>query len=705
MGPLYKSPSRWRHNSFFALFLYAGIIFSATIGAQTTPVVVDSGVLAYPFDLSQVTLSGGRWQQNQVRTTSYLKFVDINRMLYVFRSNHKLSTNGATANGGWDAPSFPFRSHVQGHFLTAWAQCYAQQHDSTCASQATKFVAELLKCQNNNGAAGFAAGYLSGFPESDFTALEAGTLSSGNVPYYAIHKTLAGLLDVWRYIGDSNSKTVLLALAGWVDKRTSKLSTAQMQKVLNTEFGGMTEVLSDIYYMTGNSQWLKVAQRFEHAAVLGPLASNRDQLNGLHANTQLPKWIGAAREFKASGNMTYLSIARNAWTFTVNSHTYAIGGNSQSEHFHAPNAIAAYLKTDTAEACNSYNMLKLTRELWVTNPSSTTYFDYYERTLMNHLIGQQNPSDNHGHITYFSSLNPGGKRGVGPAWGGGTWSTDYASFWCCQGTGIETNTKLADSIYFYDSSSLYVNLFAPSILNWSARSTTITQVTTYPVSDTTTLQISGSGTWTMRIRIPAWSSNVVIRVNGNSAGINTTPGTYAAIQRTWATGDTVTVTIPLNFRLVTANDNNAVAAVAYGPVILCGNYASTSLSANPSLSLSSLKRTSSSSLAFSATANGVNINLSPFYDGQGFNYVVYWAVSGSLPAPTTPPIPSSTTKPTFVTSGVSTVTSSKVSEPSPTNTNVPGQYMQCGGKGWSGSTDCVSPYTCTYSNEWYSQCL
>jgi len=689
------------------------ILTSTVAGQAVAPVVAELGVSAYPFDISQVTLGSGRWQENQARTNTYLKFVDINRMLYVFRSNHKLSTNGASENGGWDAPSFPFRGHIQGHFLSAWAQCYAQLRDSTCSSQATNFVAELLLCQNNNAAAGFATGYLSGFPESDFSALEAGTLTNGNVPWYVIHKILAGLLDVWRNIGDGNAKTVLLALAGWVDTRTAKLSYSQMQNVLNTEFGGMTEVLSDLYYMTGNTQWLTVAKRFEHAAVLDPLELDEDSLNGLHANTQFPKWIGAAREYKASGNTTYHNIALNAWTITVNAHSYAIGGNSQAEHFHAPNAIAAYLTTDTAESCNSYNMLKLTRELWVTNPSSTTYFDFYERTLMNQMIGQQNPADSHGHVTYFSSLNPGGSRGLGPAWGGGTWSTDYESFWCCQGTGLETNTKLADSIYFYDSSSLYVNLFAPSVLNWSARSTTITQTTTYPITDTTTLQVDSSSTWTMRIRIPAWSNGVVITVNGASAGVSTAAGTYAAISRTWAPGDTVTVTIPLNFRLITANDNSNVAAVAYGPVILCGDYGSTSLSSNPTLTLSSLKRTSSSSLAFTGTANGATINLGPFYDGQGFNYVVYWALSGSLPPATTVSVSISTTRSTAVvtsgsttsTVGGTTLTTTTTTSSQPTGTGVAALYGQCGGQGWTGPTVCASPYTCVYSNEYYSQCL
>lgn len=398
-----------------------GVLASATgaellgsfpaMAAELPPARADIGVSAYPFALGQVRFTAGRFLDNQTRTLNYLRFVDVERLLYNFRANHRLSTNGAVATGGWDAPTFPFRTHMQGHFLTAWAQAYAVLGDTTCRDKANYMVAEMAKCQANNGAAGFGTGYLSGFPESDFTALEARTLNNGNVPYYCIHKTLAGLLDVWRYVGNTQARTVLLALAGWVDTRTARLTTSQMQAMLGTEFGGMNAVLTDIYQQTGDARWLTAAQRFDHAAVFNPLANNQDQLSGLHANTQVPKWVGAAREYKATGTTRYRDIARNAWNFTVNAHTYVIGGNSQAEHFRPPNAIAGYLSSDACEQCNTYNMLKLTRELWLLDPTQSTYFDYYERALVNHLVGAQNPADSHGHITYFTPLNPGGRRG------------------------------------------------------------------------------------------------------------------------------------------------------------------------------------------------------------------------------------------------------------------------------------------------------
>ncbi len=604
---------------------------SPALAAAVPPARADIGVSAHPFDLGQVRLTASRWLDNQNRTQNYLRFVDADRLLYNFRANHRLSTNGAAATGGWDAPDFPFRTHVQGHFLTAWAQLYAVTGDTTCRDKATYVVAELAKCQANNSVAGFSAGYLSGYPESDFTALEQRTLNNGNVPYYTVHKTLAGLLDVWRLIGSTQARDVLLALAGWVDSRTGRLSGQQKQAMLGTEFGGMNTVLTDLYQQTGDARWLTVAQRFDHAAVFDPLAANQDQLNGLHANTQVPKWIGAAREFKATGTTRYRDIATNAWNITVNSHTYAIGGNSQAEHFRAPNALAGFLNKDTCESCNTINMLTLTRELFALDPNRAALFDYYEQAWLNQMIGQQNPADSHGHVTYFTPLNPGGRRGVGPAWGGGTWSTDYGTFWCCQGTGLEMHTKLMDSVYFRTDNTLIVNLFVPSVLNWSERGITVTQTTSYPVSDTTTLQVTGNvtGTWAMRVRIPGWTAGATVSVNGVAQNIATTPGSYATLSRSWTSGDTVTVRLPMRTVVRAANDNANVAAITYGPVVLSGNYGDTALSSLPALDTSSITRTSNSSLAFTATAGGSTVNLGPFHDAHGHNYTVYWSTGAT----------------------------------------------------------------------------
>ncbi|MFC8846673.1 MULTISPECIES: beta-L-arabinofuranosidase domain-containing protein [unclassified Micromonospora] len=606
----------------------AAAVAAAPESAAAAPARPDLGVSAFPFAPGQARLTAGRWLDNQNRTLAYLRFIDADRLLHTFRTNVGIASS-AQPVGGWEAPSMELRGHSMGHLLSGLAQAYAITDDATYKAKGDYLVNALAACQAASPGRGYRAGYLSAFPENFFDRLESG--QGVWAPWYTLHKIMAGLLDQYQLTGNSQALTVLTSKAGWVDWRTGRLGYSQMQSVLNNEFGGMGAVLTDLYQQTGDIRWLTAAQRFDHAVVLDPLAANSDRLDGLHANTQVPKWIGAAREYKATGTARYRDIATNAWSLTVDGHSYVIGGNSVREHFKAPNAIAAFLTDDTCENCNTYNMLKLTRELFTLQPERADLFDYFERALSNQMIGEQNPADSHGHVCYFTPLNPGARRGVVPLNPG--YSTDYNSFWCCQGTGLEMQTKLADSIYFHADTTLIVNLFAPSVLNWTQRGITVTQTTSYPASDTTTLQVSGkvSGSWSMRVRIPGWATAATISVNGVAQDVATTPGSYATVTRGWTSGDTVTVRLPMQAVVRATVDNPGIGAITYGPVVLAGNYGNATLSAPPSLTTSSITRTSTNSLAFTATANGSTVNLIPFYDAHGINYNVYWNTGGGTP--------------------------------------------------------------------------
>ncbi|WP_207755974.1 RICIN domain-containing protein [Nonomuraea cypriaca] len=351
------------------------------------------------------------------------------------------------------------------------------------------------------------------------------------------------------------------------------------------------------------------------------------------------RYFGAAVAAGKLGDSTYVTILNREFNSVTPENEMKWDATEPSRgtftytnaHFRASNAIGAHLANDTCEHCNTYNMLKLTRELWTLSPDQVRYMDFYEQALLNHILGAQNPADGHGHVTYFTPLRPGGRRGVGPAWGGGTYSTDYNSFWCCQGTGVEINTKLMDAIYFHNGTTLTVNLFTPSVLTWTQRWITVTQTTSYPASDTTTLRVTGdvSGSWAMRIRIPAWTGGATISVNGVQQNITAAPGTYATLTRSWTSGDTITVRLPMRVVMKAANDNPNVAAITYGPVVLSGDYGNATLSALPALNISTITRTSTSALTFTATANSAAVNLGPFYDAHGHNYTVYWNTGGA----------------------------------------------------------------------------
>lgn len=583
------------------------------IGVQLCLVAAAAGSALQSFSLGQLRLLDSRFQENQARTLAYLKFVDLDRLLHVYRLTHKIETH-ATANGGWDAPNFPFRSHFQGHVLSAFAQC----GDDLCRQRSAQFVRELAKCQAAK--AGFSEGYLSGFPERAFDDLANGG-AHGNVPWYVMHKLMTGLLDVWTTFDDDVAKDVLLSLAGWADSHTKSLSAQTMQRILDTEHGGMIAVFVDLSLATKDPKWLDVARRFDHKTALDPLAQGNDRLAGLHANTQLAKWVGAARMARATGDARFSAIAKNAWKIVVGTHSYAIGGNSVDEHFKSAGAIASALGDTTAESCNTYNMLKLTRELWMLDPD-VKYFDYFEVALYNHMLGQQDPKSAHGHVTYFMSLGPGSRRGHGPAWGGGTWSDDYDTFWCCQGTGLETNTKYAESIYFRSDTALYVNLFIPSQLLWQEKDLKVEQTGDYPSQSIVTIKVMGSGVDSVLLRMPSWAKDPTITYGGQThAG---TPGSYFTIPHD-GTITTIELTIPIPIRRIVANDDPTVAAIAFGPIVLAGKLGEGSISKTPGLDLNSVKRTGTSGqLTFTALSDGETISLVPFYDASDFKYVTYW---------------------------------------------------------------------------------
>ncbi|CAM3310457.1 glycoside hydrolase family 127 protein [Kibdelosporangium persicum] len=587
--------------------LRAGATAVTAFGAAPAH-AADIGVSAEAFPLSAVSLSPGPFQANTARTHSYLLFLDLDRLLHTFRLNYGLPSSAAPC-GGWESPTTELRGHSTGHVLTALAQAYANTGRAEFKSRGDHLVAELAKCQ----ARASSPGYLSAFPESFIDRVEA--RQQVWAPYYTLHKIMAGLLDMHMLAGNTQALTVLTAMAAWVKRRNDRLTLAQRQNMLDTEFGGMNEVLANLYLLTGDPAHLATARYFDHAEIFDPLAAGQDRLNGYHANTQIPKAIGAIREYHATGETRYRDIATNFWTIVTRDHTYAIGGNSNGEYFKAPGRIASELSDSTCECCNSYNMLKLTRQLFRTNPQAS-YADYYEKTLYNHILGAQNPDSAHGFHSYYIPLRPGGIK---------TYSNDYHNFTCCHGTGMESNTKYADSIYFFTGNTLYVNLFIASELRWPGRGITVRQETTYPETPSTRLTFTGSGQIAVKVRIPSWTSGARLRLNGTVQNVPVTPGTFATISRTWTGGDVLDVDLPMALTRDVTPDDASVQAVKYGPIVLAGAYGTTNLSTLPTLDPASIRR-ASTPLRFTASASTGPVNLMPFYAMHGQRYTVYWRI-------------------------------------------------------------------------------
>jgi DUF1680 family protein len=578
----------------------------------------DIGVSVYPFPLTAVRLSAGPFLDNMNRQLAYFRFVDADRLLHTFRTNAGLSSS-AQPCGGWESPTTELRGHSTGHLLSGLAMAYANTGDATYRTKGDYLVSSLAACQNRATQQGYHAGYLSAFPENFFDRLENG--QSVWAPYYTLHKILAGLLDQYLLAGNQQAMDVLLRKAAWVKTRTDPLSYNQMQQVLRTEFGGMPEVLADLHLVSGDPDHLTTAQRFDHAQILDPLSANQDRLAGFHANTQIPKITGALREYHSTGTTRYRDIAVNFWRIVIDHHTYVIGGNSNGEYFQTPNAIASQLSDNTCEVCNTYNMLKLTRQLFFTDPSRAEYMDYYELALFNQILGEQDPNSARGYVTYYNPLRAGGIK---------TYSNDYNNFTCDHGSAMESQTKFADSIYFHAGETLYVNLFIASVLTWPGRGITVRQETTFPTASSTRLTITGSGHIALKIRIPQWTNGAVVRVNG-VAQSTATPGTYATIDRTWASGDVVDVSVPASLTFPRANDDAGVGAAKYGAIVLAGQYGSTNLTALPTLQTGTLAQDTANPLRFTGTASTGAVTLVPFYATHHQRYTVYWRMSGQPP--------------------------------------------------------------------------
>jgi DUF1680 family protein len=595
-----------------------------------------------PFDLKEVRLLDGPFRQAMVRDQDYLLSLEPDRLLHAFRVTAGLPSTAAPY-GGWEDPKGELRGHSLGHYLSACALMYSSTGDARFKQRTETIVTALAQCQDALPSKGFNKGYLAAFPESFFDRVDA--QKPVWAPYYTLHKIMAGLLDTAVECDNPQALAVLERMADWLEFRLNRLTPEQQQGALRNEFGGMGEVMANLYAISGKPAHLKLARAFDHAAVFDPLARGEDRLNGIHANTQIPKMIAAAREFEVTGEPRYHDIASNAWHFVAETRSYVIGGHSDHESFFPTNEFAKHLSAETTETCNTYNMLKLTRHLFEWNPSSR-YMDFYERGLYNHILASQDPL--RGMFTYLVSLKPGHFK---------TYSTPFDSFWCCVGTGMENHAKYADTIFMHGADSLYVNLFIASELNWQARGLVVRQETTFPNSDTSKLifKCDKPQLLTLHIRKPAWAEKgMTVSINGKKADVNETSTTagYWSVLREWRDGDRVELQVPMTLHCEPLPGETNTLAVLYGPLVLAGELGTEGLkgvspftrnqldqvhiptppetifTGSPENIVSHIHRVKGKTLKFrtDGLCEPRDVTLIPFYRMHYQRYNVYWKV-------------------------------------------------------------------------------
>jgi uncharacterized protein len=516
-----------------------------------------------PFRLGEVRLLESPFKRAMELDAEVLLKIRPDRLLHNFRKNAGLEPKDKIY-GGWE--SREIAGHTLGHYLTALAMHYASTGDKRFLERVEYIVDELAECQSRD-----ADGYVSGIPDGKriFGKLAEGRIvvkgphnfDEGWVPWYTMHKLFAGLLDANEFAGSRKALKVVIKLADWADKSTQNLTDEQIQKILSVEHGGMLETFVDLAARTGDKKYLKLSERFYHKAILDPLAENQILiLEGKHANTQVPKILGAARLFEIGGDPKGARIAENFWTEVVHHYTYANGGNSDREVFGKRDELAKRMSGSMTETCNTYNMLKLTRHLFEWNPRAAL-FDYYERALYNQILASQDPQT--GLSGYKLGLYGGYFQ---------PFSTLEDSFWCCTGSGFENHVKYNDSIYFQNAAELYVNLFIPSVLNWKAKNLTLRQETKFPDAETVALNIdkADGSNFALKIRRPVWSQKMTVAINGRPFAFEDGPDGYISLSRRWKKGDRVEIRLLFALKLEKTPDDPQRLAILYGPVVLAG---------------------------------------------------------------------------------------------------------------------------------------
>jgi len=609
----------------------------ATMAPGTLAESAARATRAQPFALSSVRLLPGPFEAAQNLDARYLLSLNVDRLLNGFRVNAGLEPK-APSYVGWESRTL-CPGHTLGHYLSACSMMWASTGQAEFRQRVNHIVDELHDCQQSAR-----SGLVCAFPDGDAQLRNA--LAGRDVigvPWYTMHKIMAGLHDAHVHAADPRALPVLARLADWMVEASQGCDDQRFQRMLWGEHGGMNEVLADLHGLTSEARYLSLALRFNHRAVLDPLAEGHDALDGLHSNTQIPKVIGFARLAETTGEERYAKAARYFWGTVVNKRSFATGGNGDNEHFFPPAETAKHLHSaKTMETCCTYNMLRLTRLLFTAEPS-TAYADYYERALFNGILASQDP--NTGMVTYYQATRPGYPK---------LYCTPERSFWCCTGTGMENFAKLGDSIYFHDANALYVNQFIASTLAWADKRVRLRQMTAFPHEASTRLSIeAGTPTrFALRLRHPAWCPQLTVRVNGRTLIDSTEPGRYVEVDRVWRQGDVVDVALPMRLHLQPLPGASDIAAVMVGPIVLAARMGREGMrpgddivvgewaygevlksdAALPRLALQDRTleeavRPADSPLSFRAGAPGREIELVPFHRIAHERYSLYWQLA------------------------------------------------------------------------------
>ncbi len=533
---------------------------------------------ALPLPLSDVRLTGGPLKHAQELDARYLLKLDPDQILYYLRKAAGLQPKASHGDGGWDGPGRDLAGHIAGHYLSALSYMYAATGDPRFKQRADYMVEQLKEIQDKQGdgyiGALMGAERVGGtnrlvqgktlFEEVARRQIRSSPFDLNGMwsPWYVEHKIFAGLRDAYHYTGNRQALEVEIKFAGWVSTIVTHLTDAQDQRMLRTEFGGMNEVLADLYADTGDRRWLALSGKFEHRAVVDPLAHHEDILGGLHENTQVPKLIGELARYIFTGNKTDGSAAKFFWNQVVFHHSFATGGAGHNEYFGPPDKLNDIVEGRDDESCPVYNMLKMTRTLFAIRPEAK-YADFLERALFNHVLASIDPND--GQTCYMVPVGQGVQH---------EYQDMFRSFTCCVGTGMEDHALLGYGIYYESGDKLWVNLYAPSTARWRAEGVNLKMQTDFPEGQHAALEfeLHSPKNFTVALRRPAWAGKeFAVTINGRPVHPLPPPDSYVEVSRRWRNGDTATLVLPKRLHEQPLPDNPRRVALMWGPLVLAGD--------------------------------------------------------------------------------------------------------------------------------------
>jgi hypothetical protein len=501
----------------------------------------------------------------------YLLELQPDRMLAFLRRSAGLEPK-AKGYEGWDAGNGKqLTGHIAGHYLSAVSLMWAATGDMRFKERADYVVKELQEIQDKHG-----DGYVGAIRDAQnvegklrFNELAKGVIRSSSFelnglwsPWYVQHKIYAGLRDAYRLTGSRLALDVELKFAAWAESILANLDEKQIQQMLGTEFGGMNEISADLYADTGDKRWLALSDKFYHRSIIEPLSAANDILAGKHGNTLVPKLLGHLSRYIYTGNEAEGRAARFFWEQVALHHSFATGGHGRNEYFGQPDKLNDMIDGRTAETCNVYNMIKMTRSLFSVDPN-IRYADFHERALFNHILGSMDPED--GRTCYMVPVGRGVQH---------EYQNMSQSFTCCVGSGMESHALHGDGIYYECGDKLWVNFYVPSTAEWTAAGVKLEMSTSFPEGQSASLKLTSKSPrkFTLALRRPYWAGEGFrVKVNGREVKTASRAGSYLDLNRTWKTADTVEWTLPKKLHVEPLPDNPRRLALMWGPLVLAGD--------------------------------------------------------------------------------------------------------------------------------------